>query len=275
MSAGDLVLAIDIGTGATKAVLFDEQLKPVAILRKHYPLLGPAKGWSEQEPEVIIQAVLAALRESFAAAPPGSRIRGISFSSQLYSVLALGPEGQVLSNSLTWSDTRSHQEAQALRQCPQASQIIQRTGCPIDAAYPLAKIKWLKDNLPLPSEARFVSIKEFVLQRLTGQYLADWAIASATGMFDIRLQRWDPEATALLGITAENLSSLVSPRTVLETWSQEARDLAGIPPGTPLVIGGGDGQLASLGVGAATSDALAVNVGTSASGACPDPAACG
>ena len=264
MSAGDLVLAIDIGTGATKAVLFDAQLKPVAILRKHYPLLAPAKGWSEQEPEVIFQAVLAALHESFAAAPPGSRIRGVAFSSQLYSVLALGPEGQVLSNSLTWSDTRSHQEAQALRQCPQASEIIQRTGCPIDAAYPLAKIKWLKDNLSLPPEARFVSIKEYVLQRLTGQFLADWAIASATGMFDIRLQRWDPEATALLGITAENLSSLVSPRTVLETWSQEARDLAGIPPGTPLVVGGGDGQLASLGVGAATSDALAVNVGTSA-----------
>ncbi len=170
----------------------------------------------------------------------------------------------MLSNSLTWSDTRSHQEAHALRQCPQASEIIQRTGCPIDAAYPLAKIKWLKDNLTLPPEARFVSIKEYVLQRLTGQYLADWAIASATGMFDIRLHRWDPEATALLGISAENLSSLVSPRTVLETWSQEARDLADIPPGTPLVIGGGDGQLASLGVGAATSDALAVNVGTSA-----------
>jgi gluconokinase len=56
----------------------------------------------------------------------------------------------------------------------------------------------------------------------------------------------------------------VSPRHIFTKWNQEIVDLIGLLPDTPLIIGGGDGPLASVGVGAYSSDALAVNVGTSA-----------
>jgi gluconokinase len=165
---------------------------------------------------------------------------------------------------LTWSDTRSADAAWRLRQDSVVLQNSKKTGCPIDSVYPFIKIHWLRENLQLPDQTRYVSIKEYVTHRLTGKWVVDWAIASATGMFDIRQLRWDPAALASLGIREGNLSRLVSPRTVLTTWTPDARETAGIPPGIPLVIGGGDGQLASLGVGAASSGALAVNVGTSA-----------
>jgi len=264
MSVSDFILSVDIGTSATKATLFDTDAKQVAIVRKHYPIHAPYKGWSEQEPEVIFDAVLGAIREIANSLPEGSRVLAVSFSSQLYSILAVNADGKALTNSLTWSDTRSAEIAQLISQHPEAQGIYQRTGCPIDAIYPLAKIQWLKENVELPENTKFISIKEYVFFRLVGQWVADWSIASATGLFDIKKHHWDEIALSLLGITSTNLSELVPPRYIFTKWDQEIIDLTGLPPDTPLIIGGGDGPLASIGVGAYSSDILAVNVGTSA-----------
>jgi gluconokinase len=261
----DFILSIDIGTSATKATLFDTDAKQVAIVRKHYPIHAPHKGWSEQEPKVIFDAVLGATREITDSLPASSRVLGVSFSSQLYSVLAVDADGKALTNSLTWSDTRSAEIAQLISQHPEAQGIYQRTGCPIDAIYPLAKIQWLKENVELPEKnTKFISIKEYVIFRLIGRFVADWSIASATGLFDIKEHHWDKTALSLLSITPADLSELVSPRHIFTKWNQEIIDLIGLPPDTPLIIGGGDGPLASIGVGAYSSDTLAVNVGTSA-----------
>ncbi len=264
MSVSDFILSVDIGTSATKAVLFDTDLNQVAIVRKPYPILAPHRGWSEQQPEVIFDAVLRAIREIATSLPESSRISGVSFSSQLYSILAVDADGKALTNSLTWSDTRSAEIAQSISQRPEAQGLYQRTGCPIDAIYPLAKIQWLKENFALPENAKFTSIKEYVIFRLIGQWAADWSIASATGLFDIKEHHWDETALSLLNITSANLSELAPPRNIFTSWNQEIIDLIGLPPDTPLIIGGGDGPLASVGVGAYSSDTLAVNVGTSA-----------
>jgi gluconokinase len=252
----DFILSVDIGTSATKAVLFDTDVKQIAIARKPYPIHASHKGWSEQEPQVIFEAVLGALQEIAQSVP--------KISSQLYSLLAVDANGQALTNSLTWSDTRSAEIAQSISQRPEAQGVYQRTGCPIDAIYPLAKIQWLKENIELPENIKFISIKEYVIFRLIGQWVADWSIASATGLFDIKKHHWDETALSLLGITPANLSELVPPRHIFTKWNKEIIERIGLPPDTPLIIGGGDGPLASVGVGAYSSDTLAVNVGTSA-----------
>jgi gluconokinase len=264
LRASDLILVIDIGTSAAKAVLFDSDAKQVAITRQPYPIHTPQAGWSEQEPDVVYNGVLAALREITASRPARSHIAGISFSSQLYSILAVDAKGQALSNSLTWSDTRSAAVARALNQSPEAREVNRRSGCPLEAIYPLAKIRWLQENMDLPEQVKFVSIKEYVIARLLDRWVVDWSVASASGMFDIRRHQWDPAALSLLGLNPANLSELVSPKQIFMAWPKEIIDLIGLPADTPFIMGGGDGPLASIGVGAFSSETLAVNVGTSA-----------
>lgn len=264
MAMNDFILAVDIGTSATKAVLFDTAANQIALARQFYPIHTPRLGWSEQEPEVIFEAVLAAMRAIIRSLPENGRIAGVAFSSQLYSILAAGPDGRVLTPSLTWSDTRSADIARSFSQHTAARKIYETTGCPIDAIYPLAKIQWLKSNFELPENVKFISIKEYVIYRLTGRFIADWSIASATGLFDIRTCQWDKTALALLDISPENLSALVPPRYLFSTWQKEVTAAIGLPPDTPLIVGGGDGPLASIGVGASASNTLAVNVGASA-----------
>jgi len=264
MAMSDFILSVDIGTSATKAVLFDTDARQVSLVKRHYPILVPRRSWSEQDPEVVFRAVLEAIQEIPASLPAGSRILGLSISSQLYSVLAVDRHGKALTNSLTWSDTRGAETAQSISRHPEARGLFQRTGCPIDAIYPLTKIRWLKENFELPGDARFISIKEYVIFRLIGRWVVDWSVASATGLFDIKKYNWDQAALSLLDITPANLSELVPPRHIFTKWNAEVIDLVGLPPDTPLIIGGGDGPLASVGVGATNSNTLAVNVGTSA-----------
>jgi gluconokinase len=260
----DLILSVDIGTSATKAVLFDDEANQLAVVRKPYRILLPRKGWAEQEPEVVSRAVMEAIRDTTATIPEDHRIVGVTFSSQLNSILAVRENGQALTNSLIWSDTRSVAAAQAIRSLPEAASVYERTGCPIDAIYPLAKIRWLQQHHGLPPQAKFISIKEYVLHELIGHFVVDWSLASATGLFDIRHYRWDKQSLDLLDITPSQLSELVPPRAVFTSWRPGIPEGIGLPRGTPLVVGGGDGPLANLGAGALDAQTLAVNVGTSA-----------
>ncbi len=258
------ILVIDIGTTATKAVIFDSTGTPGLIVRKNYPMLTPQPDWAEQDPEVVLKGVLEALKEAYWNKPKGVDIDAVSFSSQMYSIIALSPNGRPLSHSLIWSDRRSASTAEALRQHPKAKEIYQSTGCPIDAIYPLSKIAWLKKTDEGKKAWKFISIKEYVLHRLIGDYVADWSIASATGLFDIRQKRWHSQALDMAGIAENELSPLVSPRRVFNHWDPDLIEEIGIAQGTPCVIGGGDGALASIGVGAVGEGIAAVNVGTSA-----------
>ncbi len=62
MSSG-LLLGIDEGTTAVKAALFDLDLRPVAEARRPVPVTHPQLGWVEQDPELIVQAVVEAVAE--------------------------------------------------------------------------------------------------------------------------------------------------------------------------------------------------------------------
>ncbi len=264
----EYLLAVDTGTSVTKAILYDSSLSQVAAARRYYPIFTPRFGWNEQDPDMLFHYLLEAMREAFQGVPADGKLAGIVFSSQMYSVLAVGPQGEPLTRSLTWADTRSAEFAQQIAHHPHAEQVCQNTGCPIDAIYPLSKIAWIKENFHLPAETRYISVKEYIVYKLTGRYLADWSVASSSGMMDIRMHQWDPAALALAGIGADNLSELASPRYLIDGWKPEIAAEVGIPPGTPLVLGGGDGPLASLGVGAFTPAVVTVNVGTSAAARC-------
>lgn len=258
------VLAVDIGTSATKALLFDGRGRVLSLARRPYPMATPRPDWAEQDPAVVYPAVLEAIREAYAARPAGCPVDAVAFSAQWYSTMPVAADDRALSPYLTWSDRRSAAIANGLRRSEGGRRIYQTTGCPLDAIYPLSKIIWLR-QAELPSKpTRFVSIKEYVFRRLFGEYIVDWSMASATGLFDIRRRDWSPEALDAAGVARTQLSAPVSPYQTFRRWTPEALTGTGLPQGIPCVIGAGDGVLSSVGVGAVGRGIAAVNVGTSA-----------
>ena len=94
----------------------------------------------------------------------------------------------------------------------------ERTGCPIHACYPLAKIIWLRQNQPeLFRQMRFAgSLKDYLYYHLTGEWLVDKSTASTTGMYNEHTLAWDDEIIAYAGITKDQLPPVVSRRTAMD-----------------------------------------------------------
>jgi len=257
------MIAVDIGTSSARAVLFDAHANALAYTRRTYTMTLPRPGWSEQDADLVAGAVIEALHEAVSLLAAGDVLEGVVLSAQMYSILAVDADGTPLSPSLTWADTRSADQAAALARTASAG-LSQRTGCPLQAIYPLAKIAWLKANLALPEGVRFISIKDYVVFRLTGQLVTDWSTGSATGLLDVAAHTWDAEALALAQISADELPDLVSPRHIIRRWRADISQAVGLPADTALIVGGGDAPFANIGVGAIGPGTIAVNLGTSA-----------
>ena len=71
-----LLLGIDEGTTAVKAALFELDLSPVAEARRTVGVTHPRPGWVEQDPELILDAVVDCVAEVLEAAGRDSRCRG-------------------------------------------------------------------------------------------------------------------------------------------------------------------------------------------------------
>ena len=65
----NLLLGVDEGTSAVKAVLYDTDLRPVAEARREKPLSHPQPGWVEQDPEDVLEAVVGAIGSVLRDAP--------------------------------------------------------------------------------------------------------------------------------------------------------------------------------------------------------------
>ena len=66
-----LLLGIDDGTTAVKAGLFELDLTPVALARRSVEVTHPRAGWVEQDPELILEAVVDAVAEVLEIAHEG------------------------------------------------------------------------------------------------------------------------------------------------------------------------------------------------------------
>lgn len=255
-------LGVDMGTTAAKAVAFSEEGKVVAAHSENYEMQHPHEGWSEQDPDELLEGVVTAIGMVLSELAPYPPVF-ISFSAAMHSLIAVDEEGFPLTSAMIWADNRAAGIAAALRESDKGSEFYHATGVPIHPMSPLCKILWLKEQEPalFKRAARFISIKEYVVYQLLRTYLVDSSIASTTGLLNLRTLNWDPALLGYTGIALEQLSPVVPPTHVLRL----DRDLLGLglQAGTPLVLGGSDGALANMGSGAMEPHTLAVSIGTS------------
>lgn len=259
-------LGIDIGTTSTKAIAVSSTGEVKSIASREYPLLSPHPRFAQQDPTVIFTAVLESVQEAIQQATLSSRdIAAVGCGSAMHSLIVMGADHLPLTQSITWADSRSVKQAEALKQSPDGISIYQNTGTPLHPMSPLTKLLWMRDCEPelFRNAAKFISIKEYVLYQWFEQYVVDHSIASATGLFNIRTLAWDKNALELAQIRANQLSELVPSTYILRGMKVEFAERMGLDPDVPVVIGASDGVLANIGVGAIASDQVAITIGTS------------
>lgn len=264
-----MIIGLDIGTSSAKAVAFDFKGNILSQYSISYPILNPSEGYYEQDPEVIYYACIESIAQVMIDLEQSGVERRkpvcISVSSAMHGLIAVDEVGKPLSNCIIWADRRSEDIAIDLQASEAGSLLYQQTGTPIHPMSLLCKLMWIKanDQKLFARSHKFIGIKEFLFYRLFAVYVVDHSIASATGLFDIHRLTWSDLALTLTDISEEQLSTPVSVDYVLHTPNREIAAMMRIPEDTPFVIGGSDGCLANLGVGAIRPGVASVTIGTS------------
>lgn len=260
-------IGLDVGTTSAKALALDEQERIVGQGQVPVHTEHDADGAARQDPNAVAEAALGALHQAaLAAGDRGAVAVRIGISAAMHSIIPLDVADRPLLPALIWLDTRADGVAEALWATPEGRAIYGRTGTPIHAMSPLAKLIWLRQERAeiFARARRFVSLKEWVWRRLGGDWQVDASIASATGLYNLATGAWDEGALDLAGITPDRLAAIV-PTTFTRTLDGAAASLpAAIAPDAPITIGASDGVLANLGVGAITPGIAALTIGTSA-----------
>ncbi|HEY2195696.1 MAG TPA: gluconokinase [Actinomycetospora sp.] len=261
----EAVLAVDLGTTSTKAVVFAPDGTVLGEGDAGYPLAEPEPGAAVQDPELVWEAVGDAVAAAVAAGPD---LAAVSFSGAMHGLLGVDADGEPVGPLLTWADSRAAAVAarwRAGRSDVDALALARRTGTPVHSMSPLVKLAWLRGARPSlhAAVARWGGVKEFVLGRAVGRRVTDASCASGTGLRDLASRTWDDEALALAGIGPGALDELVETTDVVGPLTDRVADAWGVARGLPVVAGAGDGPLANLGLGAVRPGVLACSIGTS------------
>jgi glycerol kinase len=204
-----LLLGIDEGTTAVKAGLFDGDLRPVAQARRPVPITHPGPGLVEQDPELILEAVVDAVAEVLEHAR-GKEVLAAGLDHQGESILAWDADsGRPLTRVLVWQDKRH--EPLLARIGPRS---VARSGLPLDPYFSAGRLAWLLERDEHVGAARDAgslrlgTVDAFLSDRLAGRFATDLSTASRTQLLAVGGRDWDEALLATFGLRREWLPRL-------------------------------------------------------------------
>ncbi len=259
----ELYCGTDIGTSSVKTVIFDKNFIPLYKEVNSYELISQQKNRAELNPDEVYEAVLKSLADcNKKVKEAGKKLKFIAFSSALHTLIAVDDSYKPLTNCITWADTRAMEFHDLLEPYNAANKLYYKTGCPPHAIYMPAKILWLKKYSPevYKKTSKFITIKEYIIARLSGESVVDYSLASGGGLLNIHKKDWEEKLLDYLEIDRSNLSELVDSKTIIK-MSKSAQELIG--DNIPLVVGSGDGPLANLGSGSLQENKYVATIGSS------------
>jgi gluconokinase len=258
------MIGLDLGTTNCKAVLLDADGHVRAKAAESYGLHVPHPGWAEQDVRHVWAAAQKVLRAVAEAAPVAPQ--GICFSGAMHSLFPVADDaGTPLARAMTWADARAASVSKALAADADTHALYRRTGCPVRSTYHLQRLRWWHQERAEQAQtaALWVAIKDRIVHALTDVWATDLSLASTTGLLSLRDLAWDTEALQLAGVHPDRLPSLVAPTALLGHLTAGAAAATGLPIGLPVIAGGSDGAMASLGTGVARPGQAVITVGTS------------
>ncbi len=262
------IICIDINTSAVKAHVYSMEGIALYSQKASYPTFHPQPDWSEQDPEQVFVTTLFVVKNllNTFVIPQQYAVQAFCFTGSMHSVLPIDAHGVPLGKAIIWADNRGTAQVKALQASGKAAEVYRATGTPIHPMSPLMKIAWLKQFQPTIAAKtdKYISLKEYIIFQLTGQYLVDESIASSTGLFNSYTRSWETEALAFAGIKAHHLSEVASVMYDGLKLKKEYAFSWGVSENTTLILGGSDGCMATLGAGILGKKQVTVTIGASA-----------
>ena len=262
------VLALDVGTSSTRALLFDANgvAVPNSISQRPYQLTTSVQGEVSVNADALATIVEKTIDETLRLAGPyAQQIVAVAMDTFWHSLLGVDSAGRPLTPVITWEDTRASDAVHQLREHFDEQVIHSRTGVHFHASYWPAKLYWLSQNQPeLTSQvAQWISFGEYLHRRFLGRSLCSLSIASGTGLLNISTLQWDTELIQALEIDPKQLPSLDNTYKGIEGLTREYSTIWPALRNVPWFSAIGDGAAACIGSGCLDTTCWSLTMGTS------------
>lgn len=246
------ILALDQGTTSSRAIVFDDAMRPKAQHNRAFTQLYPKPGFVEHDPREILFSQTTAMREALAAANLRAQdIGALGITNQRETVIVWDRKtGEPVHNAIVWQCRRTVERCTALVEAGYAPMIRQKTGLVVDAYFSATKLQYILENIPdamrraNDGEILFGTVDAYLLYHLSGKKLhcTDHTNASRTMLYNIHTHDWDDDLLRLFGIPRAMLPEI---RHSSEVYGVTDGDAAG----GEIPIGGvaGDQQAALFG----------------------------
>ena len=246
------ILALDQGTTSSRAIAFDRSGNIAALSQQSLPQHYPQAGWVEHDPLEIWDTQRRAAAEVIARLPEGS-VAGIGVTNQRETTILWDKAtGEPVYNAIVWQCRRTAELCEELKRRGLEERIRSATGLLIDAYFSGSKIRWILDNVPgvrrraERGEVLFGTVESWLIWKLTGRHVTDYANASRTMLFDIHRLAWDEELCGILGVPTAMLPQPVPNSAVYGTVQPSIPGLESLA-GVPVCGAAGDQQSALFG----------------------------
>lgn len=265
----EYVLAYDLGTGGTKASLFDENGKSITSSFESCETYYPAENFREQKPEEWWNTIVKSTCTLLGKTEINKKdIKAIGISGHSLGVVPVDIDGKLLISKVPiWSDARADEEAKVFFEKVDEKDWYMKTGNGFPAPlYSIFKIMWYKKHIPEVYEkaVSFIGTKDYINLKLTGSIGTDISYASGCGVFDLKKRDYDLTLIEASGIEENKLPKLYESDQVIGTLLPAIAKRLGLREDTLVVSGGVDNSCMALGAGCIEEGNAYTSLGTSA-----------
>ncbi len=246
-------LGIDAGTTSVKVALFDPQGRLLALDRQEYQLLTPAPGIVELDAQTYWDACCTAIRRVLDASTIApDEIASLCISSQGETLIPVDGTGRPLRRAIVWLDNRATEEAREIASAFDLETIYHTTGQPeVAPTWPACKLLWLRRHEPdvFAAAAKFLLVEDYLLYRLTGQFVTECSLETSSMLLDIGHKCWWQPMFDFVGLSPAQMGQLMEPGSVVGPVSADTAAETGLSTRTLAVTGAMDQIVGAVGAG--------------------------
>jgi gluconokinase len=263
-----LILALDVGTSSTRALLFDATGATIPnIISQHtYQLTTSHEGEVSVDVDMLAGVVVQTIDEVLKAAGELTQhIGAVAMDTFWHGLIGVDASGRPITPLITWEDTRAYHSALALREQLDERTVHDRTGARFHASYWPAKLHWLAHEQPdiFSRTAQWISFGEYLHRQLLGRSVCSLSMASGTGMLVTHERTWDRALMDVLHVKPEQFPQLGDIHDSIQGLNAEYAARWPALRSVPWFPAVGDGAVACIGSGCANIDNWSLTIGTS------------
>ncbi len=245
------LMAIDAGTGSVRAVIFDDEGNQISVASREWTHLEVdgvpnSMGFDTKKNWELIKECI---KEAKALSGLMSEhIVAVSATSMREGIVLYDKEGKEL-----WAvanvDARASDEVKYLREhFKGVEEEFYAISGQTFALGALPRLLWLKNHEPeLYERVAYISmISDWVLAKLSGVIATEPSNGGTTGIFSLKKRQWVKEMAKEVGLKYDIFPPVYETGTVIGNVTNEETVLHS---STKVVMGGGDVQLGSAGLG--------------------------